>query len=228
MKRLLVVFFLYQLPSPGNLNVFVAENLTLPFQASSLFTLCYFSSFENIMSFCRVNPASRCYCHGHRQLCSSPKPLKCLSSNSPFSGSPPSLSFYSLPEFLFPPWVPWFYSQPANLPLRLVSHTSASIYLSSCAFCFWHFRVFGKFLDAHCQQQWAMRSVGAMGGQWGVLGGQWGVMGGQWVVLGGQCKVKGGSRQVTRRLLKVARQEFQVGIQQWWRDFWQGKQGRER
>ena len=73
-----------------------------------------------------------------------------------------------------------------------------------------------------------VRSVGVMGGQWGVLGGQWVVLGGQWVVLGGQWKVKGGSQQVTRRLLKVARQGFQAGIQQWWRDFWRGKQGRER
>ena len=96
---------------------------------------------------------------------------------------------------------------------------------------------FTRFLDAHCQQQWAslgvkfsgekkrrevekpmgdhgrsmgghVRSVGVMGGQWGVLRGQWGVMGGQWVVLGGQWEVKGGSRQVTRRLQNAHCQRY--------------------
>ena len=47
--------------------------------------------------------------------------VKCLSSNSPFSGSAPA----SLPEFLFPR----FYSRPANLPLRLASQTSVSLRL---------------------------------------------------------------------------------------------------
>ena len=44
---------------------------------SSPFTRCHFSTFfDNIMSLCRD---SRCYCHCHRQLRSSPKPrLKCL------------------------------------------------------------------------------------------------------------------------------------------------------
>ena len=85
---------------------------------SSPFTVCYFSSFDNIMSLCQVNPDLRCYCHGHRQLRSSRQSHLSASPQIPFLRTSSRL-----------PRRVRFYSPPANLPLRMLSQTSVLLRL---------------------------------------------------------------------------------------------------